>query len=161
MGKKLMVGNRLTFNKEDIRGGGTDHYVNLNDLRAMSNRLATVTAAPKRMNDRVVQVESLIKRSLTLPTAKDAPYSGEWGRVDCFDFDTIYTDGSWKERASMKDFLSGKREIIAGGAVVLRKGDKYFPIYVEMDIELDSAFEAELISLLIAISMALDMEVER
>ena len=78
----------------------------------------------------------------------------------CFEFDTIYTDGSWKESSSMKEFLSGKREIVAGGAVVLRKGDKYFPIYVEMVIELDSAFEAELISLLIAIAMARDTEVD-
>ena len=112
--------------------------MNLNDLRGMTNRLATVTEAPKRMDDRVVQVKSLIKRSPVLPMASAAPYSGEWGRIDCFEFDTIYTDGSWKERSSMKEFLSGKREIVPGGAVVLRKGDKYFPIYVEMDIELDS-----------------------
>ena len=91
LGNKLMVGNRLTLNKEDIRSGGTDYYINLNELRAMSTRLATVVNAPERLNDRVVQIESLIKRSLMLPTAKEAPYSGEWGRVDCFDFDTIYT----------------------------------------------------------------------
>ena len=61
MGRKLMEGNRLTLNAEDVRGGGTDHYVNLNDLRGMTNRLETVTEAPKRMDDRVVQVKSLIK----------------------------------------------------------------------------------------------------
>ena len=41
LGNKLMVGNRLTLNKEDIRSGGTDYYINLNELRAMSTRLAT------------------------------------------------------------------------------------------------------------------------
>ena len=70
LGKKLMVGNRLTLNKEDIRGGGTDHYINLNELRAISTRLATVVNAPERLHDRVVQVESLIKRSPILPIAK-------------------------------------------------------------------------------------------
>ena len=47
LGKKLMVGNRLTLNSEDIRGGGSDHFVSLNDLRGMSSRLATVTATQK------------------------------------------------------------------------------------------------------------------
>ena len=37
MGRKLMEGNRLTLNAEDVRGGGTDHYVNLNDLRGITN----------------------------------------------------------------------------------------------------------------------------
>ena len=36
-----------------------------------------------------------------------------------FEFDTIYTDGSWKEYVSLRDHLSGRRVVEAGGAVVL------------------------------------------
>ncbi len=54
----------------------------------------------------------------------------------------------------MRDHLSGKRTVKAGGAVILGKGDKYLCMHVAIDIETESAFEVEMISLLIEIDMA-------
>ena len=69
-------------------------------------------------------------------------------------FDTMYTDGSWKKTESLRGLLNGKSKVAAGGAVVLgRNGCELATIFIEIDVEVDSAFEVELISLLIAISM--------
>ena len=58
-----------------------------------------------------------------------------------------------------KSFLLGDSHTEAGGAIVLRQGEKFFLIRVEMDLQLESAFEAEMISLLIAIDIVRDREV--
>jgi hypothetical protein len=71
-----------------------------------------------------------------------------------FEFDTIYTDGSWKESITLRDHLSGRRTVEAGGAVILGKGEKYLCLHIRIDLDTDSAFEVEMISLLVAIEIA-------
>ena len=44
--------------------------------------------------------------------------------------------------------------------MVLNKGDEWYPIFVELDIEVDSAFDVELMSLLVAIIIAGEKDVK-
>ena len=83
----------------------------------------------------------------------------EWARDDWAEwegghFDRIYTDGSYDKSTSLKEMLLGKGEVKAGGAVVLSNGEWFYNIEVEMDVEVESAFDTELISILIACEIA-------
>ena len=70
------------------------------------------------------------------------------------EYDTIYTDGSWKKSETIREFLNGGGIVRCGGAVVLgRKGTEFTTIFIEVDVDVESAFEVEMISLLVAIAI--------
>ena len=61
----------------------------------------------------------------------------------------IYTDGSYKEEKTLKTLLLGGHRVKAGGGIVIQDEEGFFtPIRVVMDIEVDSAFPVETITLL-------------
>ena len=66
----------------------------------------------------------------------------------------IFTDGSWKEKHTLGSFLLNKGEVTKGGAVVLQIGNKLVPIYVDIDISVKSAYEIEMLCLIIAHELA-------
>jgi hypothetical protein len=65
-------------------------------------------------------------------------------------FMEAYTDGSWMVQHSLSSFLLGNSTPMTAGAVVLRTTRGMVTIRVEMDINSKSAFESEVVSLLIA-----------
>jgi hypothetical protein len=106
-----------------------------------------------RVKDKVKEVSQMLRRTPEITRPSNPPFIGSWGVFKGFEFDTVYTDGSWKERCSLREFLGGISDIKAGGAIVLAKGDKFLCIRIEMDVETESAFDTEMISLLIAIDI--------
>ena len=61
----------------------------------------------------------------------------------------ICTDGSYKEEKTQKTMMLGGHRIKAGGGIAILTDDGLFsPLRVLMDIEVDSAFPVETISLM-------------
>jgi hypothetical protein len=60
----------------------------------------------------------------------------------------VYTDGSWKKTNSVGSMMLGGGKIKAGGAVVLAGENWYSPLFIEMDLETEGAYQTEVISLL-------------
>ena len=71
-------------------------------------------------------------------------------------FHSIYTDGSRAVNHTYSSFLLGTSRVTTAGAIVLHTNRGLFPIKVEMDIESTSAYDPELVSLLIAQEIAGD-----
>jgi hypothetical protein len=65
-------------------------------------------------------------------------------------FHTAYTDGSWSKSNTIESLLLGNGTVKTAGAIVLHTNRGMLTIKVVMDIEVGGAFEAELVSLLIA-----------
>ena len=79
---------------------------------------------------------------------------GEWVEWKGKTFNKIYTDGSWKKVNTVASLLLDKGKVKAGGGIVLTDGNWFSPIAVEMDMETESAFDPETISLLAAYEFA-------
>ena len=155
--KRISPGINLVRDRADNAGAGASHTVSYEELLKRAKGILKTSPLMTRMDDRVVIVEKRLPRrpGWLIPKVK---YSDGWGQIP-FEFDEIYTDGSWSESATAREYLAGRSTVVTGGAVVLRKEGRWFPIFVEIDFDIDSAFDAELISLLIAVSMAGDKKV--
>ena len=66
----------------------------------------------------------------------------------------IYTDGSWRRKHTLGSLLLNTGEVIKGGAVILHIGSSFVPIFVEVDIQVTSAYEIEMACLLVAHELA-------
>ena len=66
----------------------------------------------------------------------------------------MYTDGSYKEEKTLKTMLLGGHKVIAGGGIVVAGEGWYSPLRVLMDVEVDSAFPVETITLLVSCLIA-------
>jgi hypothetical protein len=152
-GKKQAVGTEVVLRKGDRHGGGSSWSIPLEDMGGLK-RLAVVESTPLKLRETTRKITKLMKRVPILIKPERPMYAGDALQFSGFEYDTIYTDGSWKESLTLRDVLSGKRTVKAGGAVILGKGDRYLCIHVAIDIETESAFEVEMISLLIAIDIA-------
>jgi len=152
LGKRLVEGAVVTR-----EGTYEVTSVPTNVLRKI-NKIGLMEDMPKRVKGKAKRVRRLLEREPMNPTLTVPPYAGREGLFEGFEFDEVYTDGSWKEKVTTRSFLSGEKETTTGGAVVLRKGEKFLLIHIEMDIELESAFEAEMISLLTAVDIVRDRE---
>jgi hypothetical protein len=60
----------------------------------------------------------------------------------------VFTDGSWKKTNSVRSIMLGGGNIKAGGAVVLAGENWYSPLFIEMDLDTEGAYQTEVISLL-------------
>jgi hypothetical protein len=79
----------------------------------------------------------------------------EWAKWPGGKFEHIYTDGSHAEEKTLSQFFLGKHNKVTGGAIILSDGWSWaHRIYVEIDVEVSSAFDVELICILIANEMA-------
>ena len=72
----------------------------------------------------------------------------------------IYTDGSWKEVKTVRSMMLGGGLVKAGGAIVLAGENWYSPLFVEMDLDTEGAFQVETISLLGGCLIGEDKQVE-
>jgi hypothetical protein len=116
--------------------------------------LVLVESTPLKLRTITKKITKILDRSPLIVNPTKPLYVGSSLEFYGFEFDTIYTDGSWKHSITVRDHLSGRKKVYAGGAVILGKGKKYCCIHINIDIETESAFEVELISLLIAIDIA-------
>ena len=155
--KRISPGANLVRDRADNAGAGASHTVSYEELLRRAKGILKTAPLVTRMDDRVISVEKRLPRKPIWLSPK-VRYADEWGRLP-FEFDEIYTDGSWSESATAREYLAGRSTVRTGGAVVLCKEGRWFPIFVEMDFDIDSAFDAELISLLIAVLMAGDKKV--
>ena len=116
--------------------------------------LVLVESTPLKLRTITKKITKILDRSPLIVNPTKPLYVGPSLEFYGFEFDTIYTDGSWKQSITIWDHLSGRKKVSAGGAVILGKGKKYCCIHINIDIETESSFEVELISLLIAIDIA-------
>ena len=66
----------------------------------------------------------------------------------------MYTDGSYKEEKTLRSMLLGGHKVKAGGGIVVAGEGWYSPLRVLMDVEVDSAFPVETITLLVSCLIA-------
>jgi len=88
---------------------------NINNLKRLANTVAT----PLKTKSITRRIIKLMDRVPILTRPSMPIFAGPLLHFSGFEFDTIYTDGSWKEYVSLRDHLSGRRVVEAGGAVVL------------------------------------------
>ena len=75
----------------------------------------------------------------------------EWTKWKGKKIKNIYTDGSYKENKTMKTMMLGGHKVKAGGGMVVQDEEGYYhPLRVIMDVEVESAFPVETITLLAA-----------
>jgi hypothetical protein len=65
-------------------------------------------------------------------------------------FHSIYTDCFWSKSHTLSSLLLNTGSVHSGGAIVLHTPRGLFTVKVDLDIEIKSAFDAEVISLLLA-----------
>ncbi len=156
LGRRPAVGSMVERTAGDIKGGDGVHMVKMEELEKYK-RIAYLECSPMGRGPWKRRIKGMRHGVPTKGFPKEVvPLAQEWKG---FSFDTIYTDGSWKISETVRDILSGKKQVRTGGAVILNKGDKYVTIRVDMDVETGSAFEAELISLLVAMEIAGQIDV--
>ena len=79
----------------------------------------------------------------------------DWAKWEGGDFLHIYTDGSHATDKSISQYLLGKGEMKVGGAIILSDGASWVHrIYVDIESEVNKAFDVEVICILIANEMA-------
>ena len=93
--------------------------------------------------------------SVAGPNPKPEYMEDEWAKWKGGKFLHVYTDGSWATERTMNQFLLGKFDKKAGGAIILSDGESWVHrLHVDIDVEVNSAFDVELISILIANEIA-------
>jgi hypothetical protein len=93
-------------------------------------------------------------RRLALPPPSAPHLPSGMEKIESLYFHSIYTDGSWTKTYSLPSLLLNSGSIVTGGAIVLHTNRGLLSIKVDIDVEVNSAFDAEVISLLIAHEMA-------
>ena len=79
----------------------------------------------------------------------------DWAKWKGGEFLHVSTDGSWATDRTLDQFLLGKSDRKAGGAIILSDGESWVHrLHVDIDVEVNSAFDVELISILIANEIA-------
>jgi hypothetical protein len=79
----------------------------------------------------------------------------EWAKWPGGTFRHIYTDGSHAEEKTLAQFFLSESNRTTGGAIILSDGGSWVHrIYVDIDMGVSSAFDVELICILIANEMA-------
>ena len=71
-----------------------------------------------------------------------------WGKWRGKGFKELYTDGSYKPLHTVRSLLLGGSKVKAGGAVILERDGRYAPIFIEMDVKIENAFQTEAISII-------------
>jgi hypothetical protein len=75
-------------------------------------------------------------------------------------FHSIYTDGSWQVKHTLSSLLLNRGVVETAGAIVLHTNRGLFPVKIEMDVETNSAYDAEVVALLVAHELAKDRVVK-
>jgi hypothetical protein len=74
-------------------------------------------------------------------------------------FRSMYTDGSWARSHSLHSLLLNQGVVKTGGASVIHTNRGLLTVKISMDVDVKSAFDAEVVSLLIAHEIAGNREV--
>jgi len=152
-GNHQRIGAKVTAVEADIKGASSGYNVGIDELRK-STRLAITHRGLPNSRSRTKIIQDMIERRPQIATPTYPPFMKLPETLTDLAFDTMYTDGSWRKTETLRELLSGGGKIYSGGAIVLgRGGHEMTTIFIEIDVEVESAFEVELISLLIAIAM--------
>ena len=87
-------------------------------------------------------------------THPQPPPDHELQLFDDFYIHSIYTDGSWAVKHTISSFLLNTGEVSTAGAIILHTNRGLITVKVNMDLDSTSAFEPEVLSLLIAHEIA-------
>ena len=147
------LGTNLTISKEDL-----SHSVKLIERepepRTMEKRSIVVSDDNR---DQIVtrdtltsKISGIRNRSPKFNPPRVKPPSTSHKELENIHFDAVYTDGSWSRTDTVSSLLLGCGAIKTAGALVLHTPRGMINVKVVMDIDVHSAYEAELISLLIA-----------
>ena len=168
----LSPGSHLTIDtKNDYclysKGQGSDNKVLFKDLMKSCTLVERSPDCIKSSLDKRAAFIDIVWRELlsstvsmtrsrrpSLPCASVLKPLPQSGLIDNLYFHSIYTDGSWSKRHSLSTLLLNEGSVETAGAIVLHTNHGLFTIRVEMDIDVRSAFDAEVVSLLIAHEMA-------
>ncbi len=119
-----------------------------------AKRLAVVKRVLPGARGRMKKVIDMLPRRPQMNTPLYPTHGCDLPGIDLMEFDSVFTDGSWRRSDTLRSLLKCEGQTHAGVAIVLCKGGKRMVgIRVEIDVEVESAFEVELISLIIAITM--------
>ena len=105
----------------------------------------------------MLQPKLMREKLMSVAEPKPPPdYMGdEWAKWKGGKFLHVYTDGSWATDRTLNQFLLGKFDKRAAGAIILSDGETWVHrLQVDMDVEVNSAFDVELICILIANKIA-------
>ena len=93
--------------------------------------------------------------SVAMPKPLPDYMEPDWAKWKGGEFLHVYTDGSWATERTLDQFLLGKFDKRAGGAIILSDGMTWVHrLQVGIDVEVTSAFDVELICILIANEIA-------
>ena len=143
-------------------------------LAALSNSKKLIERAPDKIelrsliipgpdHDDIVTRDTLTAKISQIRNRNPIPPKGNQKRdprpttltaLEDIYFHTAYTDGSWARTDTIASLLLGNGEIKTAGAIILHTLQGMINIKITMDIDVSSAYEAEVVSLLIAHELA-------
>jgi hypothetical protein len=175
----LQVGSALTVDNRDdfflyAKGLGSDCKINISDLSRSrelvertkdtiesfhsiseeGNNLSIVKT--ERLHSKIVGIRNRIPQCVSSTHTPELLELEKIRRLHCH---AIYTDGSRSTRNTISSLLLGSGETATNGAIVLHTNRGMVTIKVEMDVETKSAYDPEVVSLLIAHEIAGDRKI--
>jgi hypothetical protein len=138
------MGSRQLMSTEDLRHGSS-HLVELG-----SDWFGTFNGA------QVMQSRIICMRPKSITPLQPTADLDNWAKWPGGVFSHVYTDGSHAEDRTIEQLLLGHSNKTAGGAIILSDGESWVHrIFVEIDVEVTSAFEVELICIANEMSVAM------
>ena len=106
LGNKPTRNSVVTAVASDIRGAGGGFTIAKNELLG-SRRMALVKRLPPNLTARKKCVDELLDRTPILPVSTQVVHNISPPSLGLIEYDTIYTDGSWKKSETIREFLNG------------------------------------------------------
>ena len=145
-GRRLEVSTEENYGKYPT-GMGSRNWIDREVLREGAGELYELGRDCAKGRALTCSVMGSRKRKIAKERARLIE-KGEWMKWEGKPFTKIYTDGSWKKENTVASLLLNTGKVVAGGGMVLTDGNFFSPIYVEMDVETESAFNVETIMLI-------------
>ena len=95
------------------------------------------------------EISCIRNRSPKFNPPRSKPASVAHKGLESIYFNTVYTDGSWARSNTVASLLLGNGRVKTAGSLVLHTLQGMVNVKVVMDIDVCSAYEAELVSLLL------------
>ena len=144
-GSPTGAGGRNSISRDEFVDKAT-HLIELSEdwLEKVDNKEALLST--------IIQLRKI---SIGSPLPPPDDVDPDWARWEGGDFTHIYTDGSHATDRTLTQYLLGGKSTKAGGAIVLTYGASWVHrVFVDIDVDVNKAFDVELICILIANELA-------
>jgi hypothetical protein len=160
-GYPMGMGSRKVMRREEIGEEGVLVELSKDRVkgREMTCNLAAMRTRVLELGKKIIkrgQEESEEEGSTTDESSSSSSEEGSlleeekgWEKWKGKSIKRIYTDGSYKEDKTMRSMMLGGHKVTAGGGIVIQGDDGlYTPLRILMDVEVESAFPVETITLI-------------